>query len=161
MPTPPSPQQFWLMKSEPDVFSLSNLEHAQNQTSGWDGVRNFQARNFLRAMRQGDLALFYHSSCPEPGVVGVMEIVREAYPDVTALDPNSPYHDPRLKQGVERWFMVDVQWRRTFPQLVALETIKSHPQLCSMRVAKRGNRLSITPVTAEEFNIIVELGNQA
>lgn len=148
---------YWLMKSEPDLFSVDILARRPKRTEHWDGVRNFQARNFMRAMRKGDLAFFYHSSCPEPGVAGIVEIAREAYPDFTAWDPRSPYHDPRSTPEKPYWYMVDVRMRRKLKRLIPLAELRANPGLKHMRLLKRGNRLSILPVSAAEWQAILKM----
>jgi len=147
----------WLMKSEPDEFSIDDLVRARNQTTPWFGVRNYQARNYMRDdMRLGDLAFFYHSSCPEPGIAGIVEISRLAYPDVTQFDPKSPYYDPKSKRDAPRWMHVDVKLVRKM-RLVPLAELHASKGLENMVTLKRGNRLSITPVTPEEWKIIERL----
>jgi len=147
----------WLMKSEPDEFSIDDLVRARNQTTPWFGVRNYQARNYMRDdMRLGDLAFFYHSSCPEPGIAGIVEISRLAYPDVTQFDPKSPYYDPKSKRAAPRWMHVDVKLVRKM-RLVPLAELHATKGLENMVTLKRGNRLSITPVTPEEWKIIERL----
>lgn len=145
------------MKSEPDVFSIDDLKKRRNSTEHWDGVRNFQARNFMRAMRRGDTAFFYHSSCPEPGVAGIVEIVREAYPDFTAWDPKSLYHDSRSTPEKPYWYMVDVRFQRKLKHLVPLAELRENPALKGMRLLARGNRLSIMPVTPREWESILKM----
>lgn len=150
-------KRYWLMKSEPDVFSIDDLKHRPSRVEHWDGVRNFQARNFMRAMRPGDLAFFYHSSCPEPGVAGIIEIAREAYPDFTSWDPKSPYHDPRSTPEKPYWYMVDVRYKRKLKRLVPLAELRANPRLRNMRLLARGNRLSILPVAPAEWEAILEM----
>ena len=141
----------WLMKSEPDEVSIDDLARADRQTLPWTGVRNYQARNFMRdAMRIGDGVLFYHSSCPEPGIAGLAEVASTAYPDATQFDPKSPYHDPKSAPEEPRWVLVDVKLVRK-TRLLSLAEMRDQPSLASMRVLQRGNRLSITPVTAAEW----------
>lgn len=125
-----------------------------NRTEPWDGVRNFQARNFMRAMAVGDKAFFYHSSCAVPAIVGEVEISRAAYPDYTAWDPNNHHYDPRASAANPLWSMVDVVFRRRYPKPITLATLKSCPSLASMRLLARGNRLSVLPVTQDEWRII-------
>ena len=151
---PTDPMRYWLMKSEPDVFSVDDLAKAPRKTTPWTGVRNYQARNFMRdQMRLGDLAFFYHSSCAEPGIAGIVKVSRLAYPDQTQFDSKSKYYDPRASLDNPRWVHVDVTLvKRT--RLLALEELRSHPQLASMVVLRRGNRLSIMPVTAREWGFI-------
>ena len=145
---------FWLMKSEPDEFSIDDLAVAPGRTTAWFGVRNYQARNFmLNDMRIGDQALFYHSSCPEPGIAGIARISSAAYPDASQFDRKSPYFDPQAKRDAPRWFNVDVQYVRKTP-LVGLAELHNHRELTKMRTLRRGNRLSITPVTADEWEFI-------
>ncbi len=148
--------RYWLMKSEPDLFGIADLKRRRNQTEHWDGVRNYQARNFLRdEMKQGNLAFFYHSSCPVPGVAGIVEIVRAGYPDHTAWDPKTPYFDPKSSPQKPIWYMVDVKLVRKFERVVTLEEIKAEPALKHMRLVQRGNRLSILPVTEKEWRVIL------
>jgi predicted RNA-binding protein with PUA-like domain len=150
-------EQFWLMKSEPSECSIDDLAGAPLQTVAWVGVRNHQARNFMRdAMRVGDGVLFYHSSCPQPGIAGLATVVSGAYADATQFDPASPYFDATSQPGAPRWLNVDVTWRRT-TRLLSLQEMRLHPALASMRVLRRGNRLSITPVTADEWNAVNRL----
>lgn len=151
---------FWLMKSEPDVFGIDDLAACPRRTEHWDGVRNYQARNFMRAMQKGDLAFFYHSSCAQPGVVGIVEIARAAYPDDSAWNPKSPYYDPKSPANNPRWFMVDVKLKQKLARPVTLETIKATPALRQMRLVQRGNRLSILPVTAREWQAILALAEK-
>ncbi len=146
---------YWLMKSEPDAASILDLQRAG--TLPWTGVRNYQARNFMRdAMQLGDGVLFYHSSCPEPGIAGLAEVCSTAYPDATQFDPASPYHDPKSPADAPRWLLRDVQLVRK-TRLLSLAEMKSAPELASMLVLKRGNRLSITPVTAAEWQAVLAL----
>jgi predicted RNA-binding protein with PUA-like domain len=152
---------YWLMKSEPSTFGIDDLARAKNRTTAWDGVRNYQARNFIRSMKKGDLAFFYHSSCDVPGVAGVVSIEREAYPDPTAFDSSHHHYDADSDPADPRWFMVDVKLVRRFDSIVTLEELKSHGagKLKNMIVLKRGNRLSITPVTKAEWEFIVALAS--
>jgi predicted RNA-binding protein with PUA-like domain len=145
----------WLMKSEPDVYSFDDLKQAENRTSMWEGVRNYQARNFMRDdMRKGDLVLFYHSNCKEPGIVGLAEISsKAAYPDPTQFDPDSGYHDPKASRDNPRWLVVDVRYKKKLSP-VSLKTIKAHPVLSQMKVAQRGMRLSIQPVEHAHFALL-------
>jgi predicted RNA-binding protein with PUA-like domain len=150
---------YWLMKSEPSTFGIDDLAKAKGKTTGWDGVRNFQARNFLREMRKGDLAFFYHSSCEVPGIAGVVSVVREAYPDATAFDSSDDHFDPDSDPQNPRWFTVDVKLVTKFDRVVTLEELRRHSQskLKNMIVLKRGNRLSITPVTKSEWEFVSSL----
>ena len=142
------------MKSEPDEFSIDDLAAAPRKTTAWFGVRNYQARNFmLKEMRVGEKAFFYHSSCPEPGVAGIVEIASAAYPDASQFDRKSPYYDPESKRESPRWFNVDVRFLRK-TRLVALADLRGHRELSGMRTLARGNRLSITPVSANEWEFI-------
>ena len=148
---------YWLMKSEPDVFSIDDLKRRPRKTEHWDGVRNYQARNFMRTMQKGDLAFFYHSSCAVPGVAGVIEIAREARPDQTAWDAKSKYHDPKSRPDRPLWYMVDVRYRRNFKRIVPLAELKQNPALKDMILLRRGNRLSIMPVTPREWRTILKM----
>ncbi|PJD90637.1 MAG: EVE domain-containing protein [Legionella sp.] len=149
---------YWLMKSEPDCFSIDDLQKAPAQTSSWDGVRNYQARNFMRdQMRIGDLVFFYHSNCKPPGIVGVAEIVSEAYPDHTAFDPESEHPDPKSTPEYPRWFMVDLRFQKKFERLISLDELKRHPDLSSMPLLRKGNRLSVLPVSLKEWHTICGL----
>ncbi len=143
------------MKSEPDVYSIDHLAAEPDQTDYWDGIRNYQVRNFFRdEFSVGDRAFFYHSRCKVPGIVGTMRIVREAYPDPTAFDPAEKYYDAKSDPDNPRWLMVDVKLVLKFPKIVALSDLRAEPALSGMRVLARGNRLSVTPVTQEEWEII-------
>jgi predicted RNA-binding protein with PUA-like domain len=146
---------YWLMKSEPDAFSIDDL--ARRGREHWDGVRSFQARNNMRAMKVGDRAFFYHSSTHPPGVAGISEIVREAYPDHTAWDPSSKYFDPSSNPEKPRWYMVDVAFVEKFPRLVTLEELKRTPGLEDMPVTQRGMRLSVQPVSETHWQIVVDM----
>ncbi|MBK7901754.1 MAG: EVE domain-containing protein [Proteobacteria bacterium] len=151
---------YWLLKSEPDVFGIDALANAPRRTTGWEGVRNYQARNMLRDdFRKGDRAFFYHSSCEVPGVAGVVKVVREAYPDPTQFDAKSEYHDAGSTREAPRWFSVDVQLEKRFEPVITLPELREHAAgaLREMLILKRGNRLSVTPLTAEEWRCIVAL----
>jgi predicted RNA-binding protein with PUA-like domain len=150
---------YWLMKSEPGVFGIDDLAKAEGKTTHWDGVRNFQARNFMRTMRRGDLAFFYHSSCDEPGVVGIVKIVKEAYPDHTAFAEDDPHFDAGSDPAKPRWYMVDVKLERKFRRTVTLAALREHEQraLKGLTLLKRGNRLSITPVGTAHWKFILDL----
>jgi predicted RNA-binding protein with PUA-like domain len=148
----------WLLKSEPQVFGIDDLERAPRRTSGWEGVRNYQARNMLRdGFRVGDVAFFYHSSCEVPGIAGVVRVVKAAYPDPTQFDPKSEYYDAKSTRESPRWFSVDVQFEKRFEPVITLPELREHVDgaLHDMVVLKRGNRLSVTPVTAAEWRCIV------
>lgn len=148
--------RYWLMKSEPSDCSIDDLAAMPGQRVPWYGVRNYQARNFMRdQMAVGDLALFYHSSCAEPGIAGIVRVACPAYPDATQFDPASPYFDPKSDPAAPRWLHVDVQLVRK-TRLVALADLRQTPQLATMRVLARGNRLSITPVDPAEWAFITE-----
>lgn len=148
--------RYWLMKSEPDAFSIDDLADRPNQTEPWDGVRNYQARNMLRDdMALGDQILFYHSNCKEPGVVGIAEVVKAGYPDDTALNPDSKYHDPKSTLDRPIWFRVDVRLVRKLSRTVGLAELKTYPELSELALVRRGNRLSIMPVSEDEFHFIV------
>jgi predicted RNA-binding protein with PUA-like domain len=149
--------QYWLMKSEPDVYGIDHLVAAPDATTAWWGVRNYQARNFMRdRMQVGDQAFFYHSSCAEPGIAGIVEVASPAYPDQTQFDPASDYYDPKATRENPRWFHVDVKLVRK-TRLVPLAELRRHPQLAGMRILQRGNRLSITSVTPAEWRFILGL----
>jgi predicted RNA-binding protein with PUA-like domain len=145
------------MKSEPSDVSIDDLAQRPERTVPWFGVRNYQARNFMRDhMRVGDLAFFYHSSCPEPGIVGVVKIISPAYPDATQFDKKSKYFDPKSSPDAPRWQHVDVQLVRKLP-LISLAQLRAHPQLADLRILQRGNRLSITPVDAAHWALIMKI----
>ena len=149
---------YWLMKSEPDVFGIEHLKARPRRTEHWDGVRNYQARNFLRdEMRKGDPAFFYHSSCAEPGIAGIVKIVRAGYPDDSAWNPKSNHFDPKSTPDKPIWYMVDVRLEREFKNVISLAEIKANPALKSMRLIQRGNRLSILPVTEKEWSAILKM----
>jgi len=148
----------WLIKSEPDVFSIRDLAKARNKTTHWEGVRNYQARNFLRAMKQGDLALFYHSNAAPSAVAGVVEVAREAYPDATAWDAASDYHDPKASPENPVWSMVDVKLVEVFSSPVPLHQLRAVKALAGLELLRRGSRLSVHPVTAAEFRVLEGLG---
>lgn len=153
------PNKYWLVKTEPDVFSWDNLKKSKNQTTYWDGVRNYQARNFLRdEMKKGDLVLFYHSNAEPLAVMGVCEVVKEGYPDHTQFDPDNNHYDPKADPKNPTWFMVDVKLKKEFKHPVTLGEIKSTPKLRNMKLIQRGNRLSVMPVTKDEFDEIVRMG---
>ena len=153
---------YWLIKSEPDAFSIDDLKSAPGGTDHWDGIRNYQARNFIRDdMRKGDLALFYHSNCKEPGIVGLAEIAsKAAYPDPTQFDKKSKYHDPKSDPDNPRWLLVDVRYKKKLKHPVTLKAIKEHPVLKDMMVAQRGMRLSIQPVEAKHFKAVLKLAGE-
>jgi predicted RNA-binding protein with PUA-like domain len=151
--------KYWLMKSEPDVFSFDDLKKRPKKTEPWNGVRNYQARNFMRdEMKIGDQILFYHSSCDVPGVAGIAKVSSQTYPDSTQFEATSEYFDPKATKENPRWFLIDVTFTKDLKSFVSLEEIKKHKNLSEMRLLQRGNRLSILPVTREEFEYIVKLG---
>lgn len=151
--------RYWLLKSEPDVFSFDDLKTRPRKTEPWNGVRNYQVRNFMRDdMMPGDLGLFYHSSCPEPGVAGVVTIASEGKPDPTALDPKSEYFDPKSDPDHPRWLLVDVTWQADLNRFVSLADLRAEPKLADLLILRRGNRLSITPVEKAHFEAICRLG---
>jgi predicted RNA-binding protein with PUA-like domain len=152
-------RQYWLLKSEPETFSFDDLWNAPGHTSHWDGVRNYQARNFMREMKKGDLGFFYHSGA-EPGIVGIVEVVREAYPDGTALDPKDPHYDPKSKGGESSWSMVDVRAIERLSRSVSLSELRTKPELGGMPLLRKGNRLSVQQVGAAEWNAVVALAKE-
>jgi predicted RNA-binding protein with PUA-like domain len=150
-------EQYWLFKSEPNAYSFDDL--VRDRVAEWDGVRNFQVRNWLKDdIKAGDRVLFYHSTTPPVGVVGTARVVRDGYPDHTAWDPASEHPDPRSTPDKPIWYMVDIEPERKFDEIVTLDEMRTVPELRDMMTLKRGNRFSITPVTKEEFDTIVRLG---
>ncbi|RJP73178.1 MAG: EVE domain-containing protein [Ignavibacteriales bacterium] len=150
--------KYWLLKSEAEVFSLNDLKNSPGQTTYWDGVRNYQARNFIRdEMKLGDKALFYHSNSEPNLIAGICKIVKEAYPDFTAFDPDNEHYDPKSKKENPAWFMVDVKWEEEFKNPVTLQSVKLNPKLKNMRLVQPGNRLSVMPVTKDEFEEILKM----
>ncbi|RME35141.1 MAG: EVE domain-containing protein [Gammaproteobacteria bacterium] len=146
---------YWLMKSEPTEFSIDDLAARPDRREPWDGVRNYQARNFMRdAMRVGDLAFFYHSNCEPPGIVGIVRIASEARPDPTAFDPRDKHYDPKSDPDDPRWWLVEVEFVEKFGRPVTLAALKSRPELADMQLVKRGNRLSVMPVEPRHWDII-------
>lgn len=153
--------KYWLMKSEPECFSIDDLKNRPKQTEHWDGVRNYQARNMLRDdMEVGDLVFFYHSNAQPPGIVGVMKIVKSGYPDFTAFDPNHEHHDPKSNPEKPMWYMVDVQFVEKFPKMITLEELKHHTALEEMILLRKGNRLSVMPVAKKEWDYIIKLSKK-
>lgn len=151
---------YWLMKSEPDVFGIDDLAKSPGKTTCWDGVRNYQARNFMRdGMRRGDLAFFYHSNTDEPGIAGIVKIVKEGYPDHTAFDVNDAHYDPDSDPKKPRWYMVDVKLERKFRRTITLATLREHETsaLKGLALLKRGNRLSVLPVSDAHWKFILDL----
>ena len=148
-------QRYWLMKSEPDVFGIDDLAKAKRKTTAWWGVRNYQARNFMRDdMQLGDEAFFYYSGCAEPGIAGIVTVAKLAYPDATQFDSGSKYFDPKATSQNPRWFNVNVRFVRK-TRLVGIKELRSHPELAGMRILQTGNRLSITPVDPAEWNFVM------
>jgi predicted RNA-binding protein with PUA-like domain len=149
----------WLLKSEPSSFSIERLAKARDATTSWDGVRNFQARNFLREMKPGDQAFFYHSSCEVPAVVGIVEVTREAYPDPSAFDAKVDHYDPDSDRAKPRWYMVDVRLVRRLKRMITLEELRTHARakLSDFELLKRGSRLSVMPVSARSWSFILSL----
>ena len=150
---------YWLIKSEPDAFSIDDLINTPGETDHWDGIRNYQARNFMRdAMSKGDQVFFYHSSCKQPGIVGLAEIVSDAYTDHTAFDSNEKYFDPKSDPENPRWVMVDVRYKRKTKRLISLSEIKEHAEdLEGFALIRRGNRLSVMPVSKPHWDFILSL----
>lgn len=154
-------KKYWLIKSEPDVFGFDDLEKCEKQTEHWDGIRNYQARNFMRdEMQRGDIAIFYHSNAgPQVGAVGLATVASEkAYPDHTQFDPKSNYYDAKSPKDNPRWLMVDFKWKKAFKRLVTLKELKEAPELEDMLVVKRGQRLSIQPVEKKHFKAVCKMG---
>lgn len=150
--------QYWLMKSEPDAFSIDMLASLPQKTEHWDGVRNYQARNMMRdEMKLGDQIFFYHSNCDEPGIVGIAEICRQGYPDFTAFDPEHKYFDPKSNPEKPTWIMVDVRFVRKLLRTITLKELKEHPTLFDFTLLRKGNRLSIMPVSSTEWHYIMSL----
>jgi len=150
---------YWLMKSEPEAFGIDDLKSRPDQTEPWDGVRNYQARNMMRdQMKPGDLAFFYHSNCAEPGIVGIMKVARDGYPDPTAFDPDAKYYDPKSDPDNPRWYLVDVRYVRHLTRPLSLRELKEHAdRLVGFPLLRKGNRLSIMPVTKEQWEYILDL----
>jgi predicted RNA-binding protein with PUA-like domain len=146
---------YWLMKTEPDEFSIDDL--AARKTEPWSGVRNYTARNFIREMKKGDNVFFYHSSCAEPGVVGIAEVSQEAHPDPTQFDSKSDYYDPKSKREEPRWSMVEVKFKKKFKRNVTLTELKTKKELGDFVLLRPGNRLSVMPVIKKEWDFIVSL----
>ena len=148
--------QYWLMKSEPDTYSIDDLQSFG--VDHWDGIRNYQARNFFRdKMQVGDQAFFYHSNCKEPGIVGTMEIVSKAYPDHTAFDPSEKYFDSKSDPENPRWLMVDVRYIRHLDRMITLGELRQQKQIADMKLLQRGNRLSVLPLSKMEWQYILEM----
>ena len=157
----PSARRFWLVKSEPSTFSFDDLMRSPRRTTGWDGVRNFQARNFMRdGMQVGDGVLFYHSNAEPPAIVGIAEVASEAYPDPTQFDRASEYHDPRATPDAPVWMQVDIRGVEPLARPLALEELRGVPALAGMELLRKGSRLSVQPVTAAEWKAIVKLAGR-
>ena len=153
--------KYWLMKSEPNAFSIDDLKNCPKQQDHWDGVRNYQARNMMRDdMKKGDLILFYHSNCNPPGIVGTATVVKEAIVDHTALDPKDPHFDPKSNPNNPHWMMVTIRYQQKFKQPITLPQLKNSPALKDMLILRKGNRLSITPVTKQEWEFIINLATR-
>jgi predicted RNA-binding protein with PUA-like domain len=148
-------ERYWLVKSEPDVYSIDDL--ARDGSTSWEGVRNYQARNFLREMREGDAVLFYHSNARPSGVAGIARVAREAYPDPTALDRRSEYFDPKATEADPRWSTVDLAFVERFPEVLPLARLQAEAALAGMELLRRGSRLSVQPVGAPQFRRVVAL----
>ena len=149
---------YWLMKSEPSEFSIDDLRQCPEATAPWDGVRNYQARNMMRdEMQPGDRAFFYHSNCAEPGIVGIVAITKAGYPDPTAFDPRDKHYDPKSDPNHPRWFLVDVTFMSKLKRTITLAGLKTHETLAELPLVRRGNRLSIMPVKADEWGFICSL----
>jgi predicted RNA-binding protein with PUA-like domain len=148
---------FWLVKSEPEEFSIDDLQARPARTEHWDGVRNYQARNFMRDdMKKGDQVFFYHSNCKEPGIVGIARVVREGYPDHTAFDPDDPHYDPTSDPADPTWFMVDLKFVRKLRRTITLQELKGDPQLEGLALVRKGNRLSVMPVSEPHWQHILD-----
>ena len=153
-------QRYWLMKSEPDAFSIDDLARSPKQTTSWDGVRNYQARNFMRAMKAGDQVLFYHSNAQPPCLVGLAEVVRTAYPDATQFDPQDVHYDPGSISNHPRWDVVDIRFVRKFAAPLSLNLLKEQASLQGMELLRKGSRLSVQPVSAAEWKEILQLASR-
>ncbi len=152
-------KNYWLVKSEPSAFSIEDLKKSKNKTTYWDGVRNYQARNFLRdEMKKGDGVLFYYSNTEPNAVVGVCEVIKEGYPDHTQFDPDNKHYFPSAEPSNPVWFMVDIKFIREFKKPVTLSEVKSNPKLKNMKLIQKGNRLSVMPVAKEEWDEILKMG---
>jgi predicted RNA-binding protein with PUA-like domain len=151
-------RQYWLMKSEPEEFGIDDLEQRPGQREPWDGVRNYQARNMMRdQMQRGDQVFFYHSNTAVPGIVGIAEVVREGYPDPTAFDPEDRHYDPKSDPDNPRWYLVDVGFVRRLARTIPLTELKQYDELAEMPLVRKGNRLSVMPVTPEQWEFILGL----
>lgn len=153
----PQDRQYWLVKSEPSTFSIDDLRAARGQTTCWDGVRNYQARNYMRRMKVGDRVLFYHSNADPPAIVGMAEVTRTAYPDPTAFDQADPHYDPRSSPAKPVWDMVDIRLVRVLPRPLPLDRLRKEPRLRQMELLRKGSRLSVQPVRPAEWRVIEQL----
>ena len=153
-------KNFWLMKSEPDVFSIDDLKKCKDMTEPWDGVRNYQARNFMKSMEIGDLVLFYHSNAKPPGIVGVAKVAKLAYPDHTSWDKKSKYFDEKSTKDSPRWFMVDVKFVAKLDNIISLDDLKNNARLKGMKVAQKGSRLSVQPVEKSDFVEVLKMSQK-
>jgi predicted RNA-binding protein with PUA-like domain len=151
-------KRYWLLKSEPSTFSFQDLARSPRKTTGWEGVRNYQARNRMREMKKGDEAVFYHSNADPPAAVGTVTIVREAHPDPHQFEPGSRYHDPKSDPAEPRWDMVDVRYGKAFARPLGLPELRRHASLAAMELLRKGSRLSVQPVTAKEWRTLLKLG---
>ncbi len=149
--------KYWLMKSEPSAFSIDDLQQSPSQTTCWDGVRNYQARNFMRSMALGDQVLFYHSNADPPAIVGIAEVVKTTYPDPTQFDPNDKHYDPESKPSEPRWDMVDIKYVRKLEKPLSLEELRKEHKLKAMVLLQKGSRLSVQPVSVSEWQYILNL----
>jgi len=151
---------YWLLKSEPDTFGIDHLARARGKRTSWEGVRNFQARNYLRdGLKQGDEAFFYHSSCEVPGIAGIVEVVREGYPDATAFDAKDDHYDPKSRRDDPAWYTVDIRLVRKLDRMITLEELRKHAasKLKDLKLLQRGNRLSVLPVSERDWRFILSL----
>lgn len=154
------PRRYWLMKSEPEAFSIDDLAQAPKQTTNWDGVRNYQARNFMRSMQIGEQVLFYHSNADPPSVMGIAEVVTRAYPDHSAFDPKDRHYDPRSRPEKPLWDMVDIRFVRKFSGPLGLDALRKIPALKKMELLRKGSRLSVQPVSQIEWKTILDLSHK-
>lgn len=154
------PKRYWLLKSEPEAFSIQDLAQVKEQTTGWDGVRNYQARNYMREMKLGERAFFYHSNAAPPCIAGIAEIAKTAYPDPTQFDPQDSHYDPKSKMDSPSWDMVDVKLVEIFPRPLALDELRDVPALEGMELLRRGSRLSVQPVSPDHWKTIVKLAKR-
>lgn len=146
----------WLFKSEPNAFSIDDLVAMPSKTEHWDGVRNYQARNMLRdQIKKGDKVFFYHSNCKVPGIIGTAKVVREGYPDFTQFDPEDGHYDPKSQEDNPRWFMVDIKFCKKFKSVISLDSLKQNPALSDMALVRKGNRLSVMPVTDAQWEAVL------